>query len=310
MGGFDFGGDADDDSDPPDDGGVRFGVDDADTVVSPADPSPLEDPGSLGSTDDTPSGRAASDDRPGDGAVTDSAADDRSVADTAVDTAAVTATAADDSAVAGTTANADAVTDTSGIESLLYAGEEVRAILPAADGRLVATSHRVLAHTPAADERATMRSVHRVNVTDVSPSSTATDWLVRPIAYTVIGGLAMVLGGSVVSFDSMSASMPDSAGATGLGGLLSMIGGVLSVLSLVDDVLRVAGALSLLLGAALMGVYAATRGREIVVETEGEADTLRLSAGGVDDDAVERFRTQVGVDDERAGGRLRRLLGR
>jgi len=108
----------------------------------------------------------------------------------------------------------------------------------------------------------------------------------------------------------MGASMPDSAGATGVGGLLSMIGGALSMLSVVDDALRVTGAFALLLGVALMGVYVATRGREIVVETEGEADTLRVPAGDVDDDAIERFRTAVGVDDERAGGTLRRLLGR
>ncbi|WP_348612374.1 hypothetical protein [Halobaculum rarum] len=299
MGGFDLGRDADDrDSDRPD-GGVQFGVDDADgadTVVSPADPSPLDDPGCLGSTRDSASGGDGGDGRPDDG--TGAGAD--------------AGTAAANGAVAGTAADegVDATTGTARIESHLYAGEEVGASLPVADGHLVVTTHRVIAHTPATDERATLRAVHRVNVTDVSPASTATDWLVRPIAYTVIGGLAMVLGGSMVSLDSMGASMPDSAGATGVGGLLSMIGGVLSVLSLVDDALRVAGALSLLLGAALLGVYAATRGREVVVETEGEADTLRLDAGGVDDDAIARFRAEVGVDDERASGTLAGLFGR
>jgi len=280
MGGFDFEDDVDDrDGDRPDDAGVQFGADDAggaDTVVSPAEPSPLDGPGSLGSTADVASGGAEGDDRPaaGDGA--------------------------------------GGPPDSDPVEAHLYAGEEVRAGLPVADGRLVATSHRVLAYAPDADpdERATLRAVQRVNVTDVSPSSTATDWLVRPIAYTVIGGLAMVLGGSMVSLDSMSATTPDSAGATGVGGLLSMIGGVLSVLSLVDDFLRVAGALSLLLGAALLGVYAATRGREVVVETEGEVDTLRLGAGDVDDDAVARFRAEVGVDDEPSSGALARLFGR
>lgn len=280
MGGFDFGSDADDDRDSPADDGVSFGADgadDADTVVSPAEPSPLDDPGSLGSTDDAESGGAGE-------------------------------------AVSGVTAGAGAggPPNSDPVESHLYAGEEVRASLPVADGRLVATSHRVLAYAPDADpeERATLRSVHRVNVTDVSPSSTATDWLVRPIAYTVIGGFTMVLGGSMVSLDSMSTTTPDGAGATGVGGLLSMVDGVLSVLSLVDDLLRVAGALSLLLGVALMGVYAATRGREVVVETEGEADTLRLNAGGVDDGEIERFRADAGVDDERTGGTLARLLGR
>ncbi|QZP37183.1 hypothetical protein [Halobaculum magnesiiphilum] len=281
MGGFDFGGDADDDRDPPADDGVSFGADGtdgADTVVSPAEPSPLDDPGSLGSTRDSVSDRDRSGERP------------------------------DDAGGDGTVPTAES----DPVEPLLYAGEEVRASLPVADGRLVATSHRVLAHAPQADpeKRATLRAVHRVNVTDVSPSSTATDWLVRPIAYTVIGGLAMVLGGSMVSLDSMSATTPDGAGATGVGGLLSMVDGVLSVLSLVDDALRVAGAVSLLLGVALMGVYAGTRGREVVVETEGEADTLRVDAGGVDDDAIERFRAEAGVGDERTSGTLQRLFGR
>ena len=273
MGGFDFGGDADDARDSPADGGsAEFGDDDADTVVSPAEPSPLDDPGSLGSTDDAPSGGTAG----------------------TVDSGSVS------------TASHDPV------EPLLYAGEEVHASLPVADGRLVVTSHRVLAHAPDADpdERATLCAVHRVNVTDVSLSSTATDWLVRPIAYAVVSGLAMVLGGSVVSLDSMSAAAPDGAGAAGLGGLLSLVGSLLSVLSLVDDALRTVGALSLLLGAGLMGVYAATRGRDIVVETEGEADTLRLDAADVDDDAVERFRAEAGIGDEKASRTLARLLGR
>ncbi|MFC6787487.1 hypothetical protein ACFQFH_16985 [Halobaculum halobium] len=288
MSGFDFEGDADDDRDRPADGhdgsavepptdGGSFGADGADTVVSPAEPSPLDDPDSLGSTDHVVSG--------GDGDVASGvAAGDRAVGAPASDP----------------------------VESHLYAGEEVRADLPAADGRLVATSHRVLAYAPHADpdERATLRGVHRVNVTAVSPSSTATDWLVRPIAYAVVGGLAMVLGGSTVSLDSMNAATPEGAGAAGLGGLLSMVGGVLSVLSLVDDALRVGGALVLLLGVALMGVYLATRGREVVVETEGDADTLRLDADGIDDGAIERFRTEAGVEEERSTGTLARLLGR
>ncbi|UIP00538.1 hypothetical protein Hbl1158_04025 [Halobaculum sp. CBA1158] len=200
------------------------------------------------------------------------------------------------------------------LDALLYAGEKRRASLPVATGHLVATDHRVLAYAPDAnpDERATLRAVHRVNVTDVSLSSSGADWLVRPVAYAVLGGLAMVIAGSVVSFDSMSASMPDSAGATGVGGLLSMIGGVLSVLSLVDDLLRVVGALSLLVGAGLLGAYARSRGGEVAVETEGEADTLRVAAGDADSEALARFRADAGLADgdgkntEHIAGRLRR----
>ncbi|MFC7097946.1 hypothetical protein [Halobaculum marinum] len=194
-------------------------------------------------------------------------------------------------------------------DTLLYAGEEPQADLSVADGRLVATSHRVLAYAPDDDERATLRDVHRVNVREVRLSSTGTDWLVRPIAYCVLGGLAMVLGGSMVSFDAMSTTMPEGAGATGVGGLLSMIGGVLSVLALVDDLLRVGGALTLLVGAALLGVYAYTRGREVVVKTEGEADTLRVDAGDADGDAVERFRAKAELE-RASGGRLKQLFRR
>ncbi|MFC7071188.1 hypothetical protein [Halobaculum lipolyticum] len=193
--------------------------------------------------------------------------------------------------------------------TLLYAGETPRATLPVANGHLVATSHRVLAHAPDSDGRATLRTVHRVNVEEVRLSATGVDWLVRPIAYCVIGGLAMVLGGSLVSFDAMSTTMPEGAGATGVGGLLSMVGGVLAVLGFVDDALRVVGALSLLVGAALMGVYAYTRGSEVVVETEGETPTLRVDAGDADDDAVERFRAEAGLENGDTG-RLKRLVGR
>lgn len=190
------------------------------------------------------------------------------------------------------------------VDAMLYAGEEVRASLPIANGRLVATSHRLLAYAPDTDERATLRAVHRVNVTDVSVTPNGADWLVRPTAYAVIGGLAMVVGGSVVSFDAMGTEMPSSAGAAGIGGLLSMIGGLLSVLAMVDDALRVLGSLSLLVGVALMGVYLFTRGRDVVVETEGDADTLRVAAGDVDTEAVERFVADAGLDAGDDEGRL------
>lgn len=259
MGGFDF--DDDGADDPAAGGGSAFDTDadPAGTVVSPAEPAPLDDADSPGS---------------------------------------------DDASGGADRATVDAVDAT-----LLYAGETPRATLPVANGHLVATSHRVLAHAPDSDERATLRAVHRVNVEEVRLSATGFDWLVRPIAYSVLGGLAMVLGGSLVSFDAMSTTMPEGAGATGVGGLLSMVGVVLSVLGFVDDALRVVGALSLLVGAALMGVYAYTRGSEVVVETEGETDTLRVAAGDADDDAVERFRAAAALENEDAG-RLKRLVGR
>ena len=183
------------------------------------------------------------------------------------------------------------------VDALLYAGEEERASVAVANGRLVATSHRLLAYAPDADERATLRSVHRVNVADVSPSSTAADRLIRPTAYALVGGLAMVAAGSLVPFDSMNAGTPGAAGATGIGGLLSTIGGLLSVLAVVDDALRVVGAVALLVGAALSGLYAYTRSNEVVVETEGEAETLRVDAGDADAAAVEEFRSEAGFDD-------------
>ncbi|WP_277553755.1 hypothetical protein [Halobaculum limi] len=193
------------------------------------------------------------------------------------------------------------------VDAMLYAGEEACASLPIANGTLVATTHRLLAYAPDADERATLRSVHRVNVTDVSVTPNGHDWLVRPTAYAVIGGLAMVVGGSVVSFDAMNTEMPQSAGAAGIGGLLSMIGGLLSVLSMVDDALRVLGSLSLLVGVALMGLYLYTRGHDVVVETEGEADTLRVAAGDADSAEVERFVADAGLDDGDDEGDLFRL---
>ncbi|MFC7136355.1 hypothetical protein ACFQRB_06975 [Halobaculum litoreum] len=194
MGSFEFGSDdataADDpatDPEPAADGGAAFG-EPADTAVAPAEPEPLPadlDPDSRDDPSPT-SGRAADADAP----------------------------------APATRASVDAVD-----AALLYAGEEPRAELPVADGRLVATSHRVIAYAPDDDERATLRGVHRANVRAVRLSSTGTDWLARPIAYCVVGGLAMVAGGSLVSFDAMSTTMPDSAGATGVGGLLSTIGG-------------------------------------------------------------------------------------
>ncbi|QLG63589.1 hypothetical protein [Halorarum salinum] len=172
------------------------------------------------------------------------------------------------------------------LAALLYDGESVEAAVPVEDGRLVRTSHRLLAHTPEGDGR-TLAVVQRPNVEGVTVAASGSGWLVSPAVKTLLAGGLLLGAGLTVPVDGFADAAPSGSGANaaGLGGTMAVLAGVLEAVALVDEALRVLGATTLLVGVALLGLYLRSREREFVVAVAG-GDDLRVPAGtGSESDA-------------------------
>ncbi|WP_313691589.1 hypothetical protein [Halorarum halobium] len=236
-------------------GGFEFGDDDAsDTATAPIDvdaPADLEPPDDRRPSPSTPTASDASGPRTSDG--------DRAERDPDPE-----------------------------LDALLYDGETAEASVPLDDGRLVRTSHRLLLYTPETDGR-TLTVVQGPNVEDVSLSASGRGAYVSPALKSVLVGGVLLAAGSVVPVDGMAGAAPSSAGAgaTGMGGTITLLGDVMGVIALLDDALRTLGALVLLGGVALLGLYLRSRKREVVVSVAGDED-LTLPAGGVTEADVAR----------------------
>ena len=175
------------------------------------------------------------------------------------------------------------------LAELLYAGERVEATLDVDGGRLVRTSHRLLVHTPDADGR-TLAVVQRPNVEGLSAATSGRAGFVSPALKAILVGVILVGAGATVPVDGMASTAPSAggAGATGMGGTVALLGQLLSWLSVLDDLLRLLGALVMLVGVALLGLYLRSRRREVVVSVAGDED-LRLPAADVTAEDVARL---------------------
>jgi hypothetical protein len=164
-------------------------------------------------------------------------------------------------------------------EDLLYDGEEIVEQVRIGSGGVVVTTHRVMAFTPDG-EGANFRDVDRPNVVGVA-AGTSGEWafLERAIKALVAGGVLLVAG-QTVSLDSMVEGIEIGAGAgqVGMGGMLGMLQTFLSLMAQLDELLTLFGALALLFGAVVLGVYAWSREDELVVSVAGDGEDLRLPA--------------------------------
>lgn len=161
------------------------------------------------------------------------------------------------------------------VERLLYEGETVEETVEMAEGAtVVVTSHRVLAFKPSL-EGANFEQVDRPNVEGVSTGALAeSDLLGRALQWGVIG-LVLLAGGFLVNLDSLVGQVDlssASAGRIGIGGFMGMMQTVMDLLALLDDGMRLFGAIFLLLAAVLVGVYVLTRDRTLVIRVAGNDD--------------------------------------
>ncbi len=156
-------------------------------------------------------------------------------------------------------------------EDLCYDGESVEAAVDADAGRsrVVVTTHRVLAFAPDHDPR--FREVARPNVTGVAVEAVGATGPLHRAARFGAWGVGLLAAGLLVPLDAALAGTGDLGGANA-GGALSFLGTLLAALALLDDPLRVVGAVLLLVAAALAALHVWSRQQTAVVQVSGHDD--------------------------------------
>ncbi len=182
-------------------------------------------------------------------------------------------------------------TDSPGVsEDLLYGGETTVAQLSIPDGRLIATTHRLLVVTPNTDG-ANLRTAHRANVQRLGRATNGRQFL-RPTVYAFGGGVAGMALGSAFSLDGLGETVPSDGPAAGV---LGPLGTALELASLLDELLIALGAVCLLVGTIIATVWLLVRQSVVVVRVAGR-ETIRVPAGSLDATRVERFSTDAGFE--------------
>lgn len=186
------------------------------------------------------------------------------------------------------------------VEELLFEGESVETKIDIGEGGLVVTSHRVLAFT-SDDGGANYEYVDRPNVTGVKRATRGTASYLTPAVKALIVGAVLVAAGQVVSLDDLVGGIElSTTGGMGLGGFLGLMQSLLGILAMLDEIMTAVGALALLFGAGLLGIYAWSRADLLVIEVAGD-DDIELPAADTDDGLAERLSRAVqsaGSNDE------------
>lgn len=176
------------------------------------------------------------------------------------------------------------------VDNLLYDGEEVVERVTVGAGGVVVTTHRVLAFTPDADG-ANFRDVDRPNVVGVASEAGGDLVFLQQALKAIVVGVVLVVAGQVVSLDSLVGGISVGSGASqvGMGGMLGMLESFLSLMAQLDELMTLFGGLALLFGTVVLGVYAWSRERELVVTVAGDDADLRLPAPEDADEIARRL---------------------
>lgn len=188
------------------------------------------------------------------------------------------------------------------VDRLRYDGEVVEAQVGGEEAGVVVTTHRVHAFTPESDG-ANYRAVDRPNATGVTRRTDGSrQWLVTGVEALLVG--ALLAGGSLlVDFGGAAAGVgiPQGQGAEALGQILRLLALARTAFGLLDDVLRLSGAVALLVGFAGVAAYLASREERLVVAVAGEED-LALPADAFSATDVAEVATALDGDAD-AGSR-------
>jgi hypothetical protein len=184
------------------------------------------------------------------------------------------------------------------VSELLYEGERVSESVEFDDATVVVTGHRVLAFTPEMDG-ANFRTIDRPNVAGVDTGAQSERGLLeRGVRYGVIGAVLLVAG-LVVDFGSIVGSVDltgsAASGRIGVGGIMGAMQGMLDLLRDLDRLLRLFGALAVLLALVVLGVYWYTREPTLVIEVAGDDDVHVPRSTGASE-CVQRLQTAVAPD--------------
>jgi len=172
---------------------------------------------------------------------------------------------------------------------LCYGGESVVEVVPFSGGLVGVTTHRVLALTPDGDGP-NLQSIDGPNVADVELSSGGdAAHGVRALRY---GLYAVLLVGASYLIDFSGVSGVDPPSGTGAGQVINMALAMLGVLSLVDDVIRIAGLGVLVLALLLAVAYGRSRDSYLAIRVAG-GDPVRVPAAASESAAATRLRVAV-----------------
>lgn len=172
---------------------------------------------------------------------------------------------------------------------LCYGGESVVEVVPFSGGVVGVTTHRVLALTPDGGGP-NLQAVDRPNVTDVELSSGGdAAHGTRALRY---GLYAVLLVGASYLIDFSGVSGVDPPSGTGAGQVIDMALAMLGVLSLVDDVLRLAGLGVLVVGLLFAAAYGRSRDGYLAIGVAG-GDSVRVPAAASESAAATRLRVAV-----------------
>jgi len=181
------------------------------------------------------------------------------------------------------------------VEELLYEGEAIGETIDLAEGRVVVTSHRVLAFVPGGDGPA-FRQVDRPNVLEVAAGARSNAGLLsRAVRWGAIGAV-LVGAGTVIDMDAIvgDVALGTEAGSRlGVGSAMRLVAQVLSILRRLDEFLQIGGALVLALAAALLGAYLLTREPTYVLTVAGDEADIHLPRG--EDDERVRDHLQAAI---------------
>lgn len=180
------------------------------------------------------------------------------------------------------------------VGDLLYSGESVEDRIEVADASVVVTSHRVLAFDPEGDGPS-FHQVDRPNVEGVTTGAQSeTDLLERALRYGLVG-VVLVGAGLVVDFGSIVGDVNlggAASGELGLGGIMGTLQAFLNLIAQLDRLMRIFGALALVLAAVFVGVYWFTRDRTLVLEVGG-GDDVHLPRPANADDVAGRLERAI-----------------
>lgn len=182
------------------------------------------------------------------------------------------------------------------VDQLLYDGERVTESVDVGAGRVVVTTHRVLAFTPEGDG-ANFRTADRPNVEGARVGTDGNRrylrWALRPL---LLGALLLAAGSQLSVGDPLSGVDTSGGGAAGTGGIVSTVAGITSLLSMLDELMLAVGAVCMLLVALLLGVYLLGRERLLVVSVAG-GDDVELPVEGDRTGTASRLEAALARDD-------------
>lgn len=182
------------------------------------------------------------------------------------------------------------------VDQLLHDGENVEESLDVGPDRLVVTTQRLLAFMPSGDGPR-FEAIHRPNVTGVELQSGGSPQHLERALKAGILGFLLIAGGATVSLDGMLAGSVDSAAAsqTGVGDIIGFLGVLATILALVDDILLVAGLLSIAVAALATTLYLRSRDTNVIVTVAG-GDNVRLTGDDVTEASLEQLRRALGFE--------------